>query len=361
MVAVKSRWPLEYPKCSLPTYVFQSPSAKLAETPLFIDADNTSNYLSHAGYRLMCQRLAVGLQKKGLENMDRLLLFSGNNIYFPSVIFGTVMAGGIFTGANPGYNTRELAYQLNNADVKFLICSLASLDTGLEAASEAGILKENIFFFNNSPKPEGPQKGCQHWSALLASETEARSFQWAECNTEADMDRTVVLNYSSGTTGKAKGVEITHRNYVSNISVSEWLADRKDSFYNPKPKSVNLCFLPMYHALAQSQFGVLAARRGNPTYIMQKFDFVGMMNAIDKFGVTHLAFVPPILIAFAKHPDVRAGKWNISTVRDVSCGAAPLGRPEAEQFESLFKNIKTLRPINVRQGFLPTPNLYASC
>lgn len=161
-------------------------------------------------------RFAAGLRKAGLKPGDRVLLFSGNNLFFPIVLMGILMAGGIFTGANPGFVARELAYQLKDADAKFLICTDGSLELGIEAAESIGWSKTRIFKFEDEllEGTGGDRLGVTNWASLMATEDEGRSFRWHEPNNPKDT--TCCLNYSSGTTGVPKGVMITHYAYVAN-------------------------------------------------------------------------------------------------------------------------------------------------
>jgi 4-coumarate--CoA ligase len=129
---------------------------------------------------------------------------------------GILMAGGIFTGANPGFVARELAYQLKDSDAKFLICSDASLELGVEAAESIGMSKDRIFKFDDELF-EGsgqPRLGVKNWACLMEPEDVGRRFRWVE--PEDPKDATCCLNYSSGTTGVPKGVMITHYAYVAN-------------------------------------------------------------------------------------------------------------------------------------------------
>jgi len=126
------------------------------------------------------------------------------------------MAGGIFTGANPGFVARELAHQLKDSDSRFLICADGSLEMGIEAAESIGWSKERIFKFDDElfEGTGGSRLGCKNWATLMESEEVGRRFKWFE--PEDPKDATCCLNYSSGTTGVPKGVMITHYAYVAN-------------------------------------------------------------------------------------------------------------------------------------------------
>jgi 4-coumarate--CoA ligase len=129
---------------------------------------------------------------------------------------GVLMAGGIFTGANPGFVVRELAYQLKDSEAKFLICADSSLELGIEAAESIGMGKERLFRFDEDLL-EGTCKsrlGVQNWATLMESEDVGKRFKWYE--PKDPKDATCCLNYSSGTTGVPKGVMITHYSYIAN-------------------------------------------------------------------------------------------------------------------------------------------------
>ena len=330
----KSRFSVQIPDISLPSLLFTSPIHPLSHEPSLIDALNpTTKYLTQHTYRLHSQRLAAGLLANGFQPGDRLLLFSSNNIFFPVVFIGTIMAGGIFTGANPGYNSRELAYQLRDSGASFLICATASLDIGLDAAAQIGMSKDKIFVFDDEVEARvgtRARQDCRHWTTLLASTKDGQKFHWKPCNTAAEADETIALNYSSGTTGFPKGVEITHKNYVANS------LQQLTNF--PEVSSVDkwLCFLPLYHAMAQTAFTAGATLLRVPVYIMPKFDFVAMLDCVQRYKITYLFLVPPILVAMAKHPDVRAGKWDLSSVKSTGSGAAPLGTEIRDQYIDLW-------------------------
>ncbi|CAD0081713.1 unnamed protein product [Aureobasidium vineae] len=340
----KSRWNVDIPQVSLPTYVFGSPSAALPETPLYFDAEKPDRYhLSASDLRQWCKRFAAGLQKAGLKPGDRVLLFSGNTLFFPVVFLGTIMAGGVFTGANPTYVARELAYQLQDSGARFLLCAEASLDTGIEAADTIGLSHDKVFVFDNGYATfdnTGKKRGdVRHWSKLLASSAESRDFAWEELSSKEELDRTIGLNYSSGTTGVPKGVMITHSNYVSNNEGVVRVAKTLPEYEEAKKTARWLCMLPMYHAYGQTYYCVGTIARSIPTYIMQKFDFLKMLSYVEKYKVTDLTMVPPIAVAMAKHPASR--QHDLSSVRYIGSGAAPLGSEVSKEVEQLWPQGKT--------------------
>ncbi|TGO48258.1 hypothetical protein BOTNAR_0485g00040 [Botryotinia narcissicola] len=335
---ISSRWHLPIPPISLPSYLFTSSTHPLPDKPAFIDAANPSNLLTHSGFRLYSKRLAAGLIKNGLQPGDRVLLFSSNNLFFPVIIMGIIIAGGIFTGANPGFVERELAYQLSDCEAKYLLCGEESLEVGIKAAGKAGLERENVFIFGDVEKEsyEGKDgmEGIKSWWELLENEEVGRKFQWKE---DFDPKETVCcLNYSSGTTGVPKGVMITHYNYVANSMQYRHLHELHPETPERNKKANWLCFLPLYHAMGQTIFGAVAPKRGIPVYIMKKFDFRNMFEAVQKYKITSLNMVPPIVVMLVKSPLTK--QYDLSSVIDMTSGAAPLSGEVIDAAEKLWPN-----------------------
>ena len=340
----KSRWHVDIAQCSLATLIFKSPTGPLDDKrPCFLDAARpTSHYFTPASYRLWCQRFALGLQRSGtFEPGDRLLLFSGNDLFYPVVFMGVIMAGGIFTGANPTYVARELAYQLKDSEAKYLLCAGPSMEMAVEAARLSGMPRENVFVFDSGVFDDGPAatrpelKGHRYWGELLASPAEAKDFHWEDLRSPDDAcHRTLALNYSSGTTGQPKGTEITHYNYVSNCVQYVHLASLKENYSALNARARLLNFLPLYHAMSQTLNIGCALVRGIPVYIMQKFDLIQGLECVERYRITTLILVPPIVVALAKHPAVK--KYDLSSVEGVGCGAAPLGFEVSTEFNKLW-------------------------
>jgi len=281
------------------------------------------------------------------------MLFSGNGIFNPIVVMGAIMAGAIYNSANPAYTPRELAHQLKDADPRFVLAAENCLDRAFEASDVVGIDKSRIFLFSDLPidctgRIQVPVARQQHWSTLLADPKVGRNFAWKELKSPDLSSRTAVLIYSSGTTGLPKGVELSHRSIIANMLQ---LKKCQLSDTNVTARR-SLCVVPLYHALGLLYYCFTAPKWGMETFLMERYSLSDMLDHIQSFKVTELLLVPPILVAMAKHPSVRDGTCDISSVRKVVAGAAPIGMEVTQQFEELFK-----RKVKVRQawGMSETP------
>jgi acyl-CoA synthetase (AMP-forming)/AMP-acid ligase II len=90
----------------------------------------------------------------------------------------------------------------------------------------------------------------------------------------------------------------------------------------------------MYHAYAQTVFTMNNPRMGIPSYVMRKFDFIQMLEWVQKYRITTLSLVPPIVVSLTKRPEVAA--YDLRSLELVGCGAAPLSRETADAFARRF-------------------------
>jgi 4-coumarate--CoA ligase len=281
------------------------------------------------------------------------MLFSGNSIFSPVVIMGTIMAGGIYTSGNPAFKARELAYQLKDSGASFLLAADNCVDRALDGARLAGLESSQVFFFHDldarltSKLEIHSAKGAtESWTRLIQSPSDCRNFQWEQLDTPELANRTMVLFYSSGTTGLPKGVEASHYNIVSNICQLDKLQHPK-ALKNSGLTARGLCFLPMYHGLGLVYYSWIAPKRHLPVYMMVRFDLAEMLSHIQHYKITELLMVPPVLIAMTKHPLVTSGRYDLSSIQKVLCGAAPLGMEVTLQFEKLWPH----GALRVRQAY----------
>src|ERR1700742_2399727 len=94
----RSRWSCDVPKTSIPSYVFGSPTAKLPDDLAFADADHPETlFFTVSSFREWSKRFAAGLIAAGLQPGGRVLISSINDVFYPVVFMGILMAGGVYT------------------------------------------------------------------------------------------------------------------------------------------------------------------------------------------------------------------------------------------------------------------------
>jgi OPC-8:0 CoA ligase-1 len=147
-------------------------------------------------------------------------------------------------------------------------------------------------------------------------------------------DDTATLLYSSGTTGASKGVICTHKNLISLLCI---LLSRLRLNY----EYLYLCTVPMFHVYGLSAFACGLLGSGSTIVVLSKFDVVEMLAAVEKYRVTYLPIVPPILLAMTK-TDI-AKKYDLSSLHTVICGGAPISKESAQEFVSRFPSVSLLQ------------------
>lgn len=96
--------------------------------------------------------------------------------------------------------------------------------------------------------------------------------------------------------------------------------------------------------MAQTIFIAGGFKREIPVFVMPKFDFEMMLQSVEKYKITELSLVPPVVVALAKSPLTK--KYDLSSVAYMGSGAAPLGRDVAAQVERVFGD-----RFNLKQGY----------
>ena len=314
---------------------------------IFQDADKPERQYTYADVKAKSIEFAKGLKAIYEFNKgDVLGLFSPNDIDVPPILFGTLWAGGVVSPANPGYTVDEFAYQLKDSGARVVAVHISCLDIAKKACAKAGVAESNIIIIGDGKDPDYKFK---HWTGVVNLSRTAR-YRPAKVDPETDL---AFLVYSSGTTGKPKGVELTHMNMVSNVQQVQateggWLSwDGSRSLAGipdaPKPQGDKiLACLPFFHIYG------LNALIHNPLYtgvhvlVLARFEIEKFCRLIQDHKVTFSYIVPPMVLLLCKHPCV--DKYDLSSLRMTNSGAAPLTR---ELVEAVFKR----KEIRVKQGY----------
>ncbi|PHU03827.1 4-coumarate--CoA ligase-like 7 [Capsicum chinense] len=314
------RPPLYYPKhqnLSMISFLFRNVSS-YPDKPALIDADNGET-LTFSQFRSSVSRICHGLvNQMGIKKDDVVLIFAPNSIQFPLCFFGVIGLGAIATTVNPMYTVNEVTKQVNDCKPKVIITVPELLDKVSKFGLDILLIgkKENLNLSANS-------------RVVMYDELVGKAGYFDLDGTVIRQSDTAALLYSSGTTGVSKGVVLTHRNFIS-----AGLMVTSDQELAGELHNVFLCVLPMFHVFGLAVIMYSQLQRGNAIVSMSKFDLEMVLKNVDKYRVTNLWIVPPVVLALAKNPVVK--KYNLTSLKQIGSGAAPLGK---ELMEECAKNL----------------------
>ncbi|KAK7272179.1 hypothetical protein RJT34_28617 [Clitoria ternatea] len=300
------------PNLSLVTHLFNTVSS-FPTKPALIDA-NSSQTLSFAHLRSLTVKLAHALKRIGISKNDVVLFLAPNDIRYLVSILAVVSLGAVISTVNPAYTVTEVSKQVQDCNPKLVVTVTELWDKLKHLNLPAVFLRSHA-----------PVKHATTFDALVELAGSVTEFP------AVDVKRsdTAALLYSSGTTGVSKGVVLTHGNFVAAsvmIGMDDALAGEMHSVY--------LCVLPMFHVFGLVVISYAQLVRGSAVVSLRKFEFEVVLKTVEKYRVTHLWVVPPIILALAKHGLV--DKYDLSSLKRIGSGAAPLGKELMQECAKRF-------------------------
>ncbi|KAG1384501.1 hypothetical protein G6F60_000660 [Rhizopus arrhizus] len=320
-----NRQPIEIPDIDIYSYLF-SPNAfnksRSQNSPLLIDGI-TGQTLSYAEVRDLSSRIALGWKERvGLNKGDVVAIFAPNHYdHAYKVTFLSI-------DINRDSFLAEFDHQIRKSNAKAIV-TIPSLLPILTAVAERNqIPKDKILLFGNEEV-----SGFKPYRSVAFNEiTYPLSLQDIQPSEDV-----AFICFSSGTTGLAKGVMLTHKNFVSQIAM---VTDFEET--DPKQQEVTIGFLPFYHIFGLTTLVIRAFYSLTPVVVLPKYDLELLCQLIEKYKITTAPIVPPVAVQLAKS-DIPL-KYDLTSLRVISSGAAPLG---SEHIEALNARIKAY----VRQGY----------
>ncbi|XP_062117332.1 probable CoA ligase CCL10 [Humulus lupulus] len=301
------------PKLSLTSFLFRS-SASYPNRTALIDADSGQT-LTFLKLKTQVSKLAHSLVQLNIKKNDVVLIFAPNSIHFPVCFFSIAALGAITTTCNPSYTFTELSNQAKDCNPTLVITVPELWEKARKLNLPAIILP--------SPSNSKLSSKSEFW---FFSDLTRKSDRFSELPiSDVRQSDVAALLYSSGTTGKSKGVVLSHKNF---ITTSLMVTSDQDRYGDPQ--NICMCFLPMFHIFGLSVIAYSQLRRGNGVVSMGKFELEGALRAVEMYRVTHLFVVPPVMIALAKE-SVVVRRYDLSSVKEILSGAAPLGKNVMEQ------------------------------
>ena len=246
------------------------------------------------------KRLAGGLRAAGHVPQQPIALMAPNSPEYCIIFHAVAWAGGTITTLNPTYTAHEIRHQLRDSGAGLLITDPATLAVAKEALEELPEVQLCVI---------GSADDCLSLSALYGPAQEQ------QC--PVDLDRhSVVLPYSSGTTGLPKGVCLSHRNLSMNIDQTAQGAEFRAG-------ETAAAFLPFFHIYGMTVMMNMHLACGGVLVTMPRFDLELFLRICQDHRARRMWIVPPVALALAKHPLVDA--YDLSALEQVFSGAAPMG------------------------------------
>ncbi len=253
-------------------------------------------------------RLAALLRERGVAPGDRVGVMLPNVPEFPIVYYGILRAGGIVVPMNVLLKHREIAFYLEDSGAELLLAWHGFAEEARAGAADAGAELIEV-------EPAA-------FAELLAGAEPSPEVA------ETDAEDPAVLLYTSGTTGRPKGAELTHANLHRNAEVSARTA------CTISEGDIALGALPLFHSFGQTVGMNASLMAGATLALVPKFDPGEALATIERERVTHFYGVPTMFGALLHHPG-REG-FDTSSLRVCLTGGASMPVEVLRGFEAAF-------------------------
>ena len=268
--------------------------AATGETITYAEVDAASNRLAHL------------LRDNGLNRLDHYAIFMENHPRYAETCAAGERSGLYYSCINSFLTPDELAYILTNSEAQLLITSQAKRDVALAAMRQCPNVKKCLVI-------DGPDEGPQ-----------VRNYQQAvaayPATPIADEALGAAMLYSSGTTGRPKGVlrPLPEAPPAQGLPLFGFLS----RLWRFRENQVYLSPAPLYHAAPLSGVG-LTIRAGGTAVIMERFDPEQALALVERHRVTHAQYVPTMFSRMLKLPDETRTRYNLSSLEVAIHAAAP--------------------------------------
>ncbi|MFC9788165.1 long-chain fatty acid--CoA ligase [Rhodococcus sp. NPDC127528] len=286
--------------------------------------------MTYAELNARANRVANLLISRGITPGDRVALSCSNLPQFPIVYYGILKAGAVVVPLNVMLKGREIAYHLTDSSAKAYFCFEGTAELPMGEYGRAGFVESDgcreMFLVTADPAAVAPVDGVTTLAAALADMPAE-----AESVVREAGDPAVIL-YTSGTTGKPKGAELTHSNMVMNAATANRLFDS-----NPIRRDTYLVTLPLFHSFGQTVVMNAGLAVGATLVMLPRFEAAAALRLMVDEAVTVFAGVPTMYWALLGALDGSIDVERIAgTIRRAISGGAALPVEILNRFAERF-------------------------
>lgn len=267
-------------------------------------------------------RLANSIAKLGIKKGDMVAILQVNCTQFLETYYAVAKLGAILVPLNFRAKGDELTYMLNNSGA-------VAVFVGDRYVNMVNAMRPNLASVQHCISIDGKQENMHYYEDLISSGSPD------EVVPDVDDEDTTLLMYTAGTTGRPKGVPMTHNSY------GIYVLDNVDPA-SPDIEEKNLLTVPLYH-VAGFQALLAAVYGGRTLVMMRQFEVNEWMETVQRERTNRAMLVPTMLKRVIDNPDF--DKYDLSSLRVITYGAAPM------PFEVIKKAIEILPDVRFINAF----------
>ncbi|KAJ4952181.1 hypothetical protein NE237_029013 [Protea cynaroides] len=269
----------------------------------------------------MVKSVASGLNEIGISQGDVISILLPNSVYFPIIYLAILSLGAVAIAINPLYSLPEIQKQFTQCRTSFVITT----SDKIKEIEKMGIgylaVPEKVDSFSSS-------SAFSTFYKLLSSDPNLAP------KPVIKQEDTATILFSSGTSGPSKGVVMSHRNLIASV---ELFVRFEASLYKyPASENVYLACIPFFHIYGLSLLATGLLSLGTTVVVMRKFNVEEAVRVINKYKVTHIPAVPPIVMSLVRS---KKGGNEFPSLKEISSGAAPVSKPLIDDFLRNFPGV----------------------
>ncbi|XP_065873518.1 4-coumarate--CoA ligase-like 9 [Euphorbia lathyris] len=291
-------------------------SSANAAAGTFLVNSTTGDSLTYSQFLTQTRSLSLALKSRySLSTNDVAFILCPTSIQVPILYFSLLSLGVTVSPANPLSSNSEVSHEIQLCKPKIAFATSQTAHK-LPALPLGTILIDSPEFLS------------------LLNQSDDAEFDGSGL-VEVNQSDSAAILYSSGTTGKVKGVCLTHRNLIALIAGYD---NNRGEVGGDQPETpaVTLFTLPLFHVFGFSML-IRAASKGETVVLIERFDFEVMLKAVERYKVNLIPVSPPLIVAFVKSELTK--KYDLSSLLYLGCGGAPLGKDVADKFKEKFPHI----------------------